>query len=449
MIRIHEEIFELFRAALYKHNIELLDLNPSSYYLWKEVESNNYKFNWIRYSQTDRTKISAMAINKGFYCSPMLSQYAEQGTHIKPAKLLQALLPNLPLDIITLVGQTIGTLLRQRGIMAYDAISVSPKPSEIYTIPAGTFNSCMNNQPGSFFYLYDDLPICSIAYHITEGKVSGRALLWDCVDIGGNQSVRVMDRIYYNNDDILVLFKAWAHKNGYAHKLSQSISDPNLVFPDGATVYCDMRIDTHNLTSTGYENLPYLDTFQRYSYKQLSNYGGYDTELNQTNGGDSCGYIVVKGERCENCNETHEVLSHGLCEDCFNDAYTYVNCCGRFIPNEDVLCINDNYWVCQNCYDRYYDTCYGCNETFHNNELTLGYCESCAPDYIMECWECGDTILIEDSIGDYCNYCGVECKRCAESILYTDEYCPECFRDNFYDALISIGISDKEVLSWI
>lgn len=136
---------------------------------------------------------------------------------------------------------------------------------------------------------------------------------------------------------------------------------------------------------------------------------------------------VEEGQRCcYGCGEIHdeddmrEVDGDWYCQDCFNEDYSICERCDSVVSNDDLVCpdnggvyccddcaeadghyrCNDcNSWInsrrdgrynddegntiCIRCYENNYGTCYSCEETFHNDDLTYDedegeyYCDSC------------------------------------------------------------------------
>ena len=106
-----------------------------------------------------------------------------------------------------------------------------------------------------------------------NGKIIGRAILWRQVDINGEDSIKLMDRIY-GNDSTVQAFKDWAKNNGYYHKAYQTYSDNlSIISPN-----CNKREVTMSVDIVGgpYTFMPYMDTF-KYANNR------YDTEFTINN----------------------------------------------------------------------------------------------------------------------------------------------------------------------
>jgi hypothetical protein len=453
---IHVDVVDLINETL----DEKLSWAGSNWYQWHRLPSH-YRFSWINFSPTDRTRVSGIAKNITCDTPPSNEFIKDKGTYIKIGKLLKALLPDMPIDKVNIISQKINTKLRSRGVMQYDEIKTSSTPSEIYTLQHNnSISSCMTDQEASFFHLYDDLENCKIAYHITSGLITGRALLWSCVDIG-NESVPVMDRIYYANDNILALFKAWASKYGYAHKLSQSIGDVNLVHPDGLINSYNMAINTHDLIASDYTHVPYLDTFNRYTEldQTLSNFKRYDTLLQETDGSDSENIITAPIYKCTHCGERAVNTEDELCEYCMDNHYTWVDCCECRVLNDDVYWVeSEDRYICGNCYDYSYFTCNECGNIYDNNNNINGYCSDCAANIFYRCQNCGDYIenAIKINYEYYCSDCAAnifdQCEKCGlrdSDLNYFNEkyYCDDCLGAAKYEYYLTKKIYIKRLIS--
>ena len=103
-------------------------------------------------------------------------------------------------------------------------------------------NSCMRYPKcQEFLDIYVENPqVCKLLiFTPTEGKLSGRALLWTL-----ENGKKYMDRIYTNKDSYENLFLKWGNENGY----SKGIESSSVV-----------KVNTKD-----YELYPYMDTFTYY-----------------------------------------------------------------------------------------------------------------------------------------------------------------------------------------
>ena len=148
-------------------------------------------------------------------------------------------------------------------------IKVSDDPECIYSIPTasntGTLGtSCMRHESNfnchNYRAFYNALGT-KIAYSIDrDGKLTGRALLWDnVIPVTGDQPFKFIDRIY-GSEETIQNFKEWAHENGYAHKVEQSYCNCTLIFPDGTRV-----TDFFHISNPDWDKglgFPYVDTLK-------------------------------------------------------------------------------------------------------------------------------------------------------------------------------------------
>jgi hypothetical protein len=160
-----------------------------------------------------------------------------------------------------------------------------------YANNAGTLNSsCMRGSScQSFFGIYEDNAKMLIALN-KDGKVMGRAILWDEVHTDNyDEPIKLMDRIY-GNDITIEAFKTWAYNNNYFHKAYQNYSDADVVIMPNSSrskETIEMWIDVKG----PYETYPYMDTFKSTdddlydsTHIRLYNNKDYDSILECTNG---------------------------------------------------------------------------------------------------------------------------------------------------------------------
>lgn len=129
------------------------------------------------------------------------------------------------------------------------------------------WSSCMRqSERNKFMKLYSDNTRMLILL-ADNGKLLGRAILWDkAIDANGVE-YKVMDRIYTIYDHDVNLFKDWAKKNGFCHKLEQSAKTEKYFVKydaDGRreSFELDMSVNMVNHVQKYY---PYLDTFKFYN----------------------------------------------------------------------------------------------------------------------------------------------------------------------------------------
>lgn len=152
--------------------------------------------------------------------------------------------------------------------------------------------SCMAEVDSDYFDIYVENPeVCKLVIlfsnngTITDGvyksdKIRGRALLWKT-----DEGDMLMDRIYYNYESDVDLFKQYAEKNNWWCKKYQD-STSNFTAQKGANTKKPRY--TITLKRSDFDYYPYVDTFTYISFdeNELSNYGNSDTnaELNDTGG---------------------------------------------------------------------------------------------------------------------------------------------------------------------
>lgn len=129
------------------------------------------------------------------------------------------------------------------------------------------WNSCMRQMDRNIFMsLYaDNKDIRMLILLADDGKLLGRALLWDkVIDRDGNE-FKFMDRVYTMYDHDVNIFKNWAKENGFIHKMEQSARSERIVikYVDGSPVPCNMQLYV-TLENHKQNYYPYLDTFKFY-----------------------------------------------------------------------------------------------------------------------------------------------------------------------------------------
>ncbi len=153
-------------------------------------------------------------------------------------------------------------------------------------------NSCMAEVDDSYFDIYVYNPsVCKLVIlysdsggQITDGKwksnkIRGRAILWTT-----DQGDIFMDRIYYNYESDVDLFKQYADKNDWWYKRSQD-SDSHFTAQKGSQTKSPKY--TVSLSISEFDFYPYVDTltYIDFSGKKLSNErSGMDGELCGTGG---------------------------------------------------------------------------------------------------------------------------------------------------------------------
>jgi hypothetical protein len=449
---IHKSIIDLLNESAYECGINCIPTTDETIYNWyKSPES--YKFKWIDFSPSDRTRLSGIANNiiMEFENYPPPDSFRiDKGTFLKPAKLLQAFFPNINQDKINCISQKLADKLRSRASFDFSKLIVTDKPSIAYSYN-GPFNSCMLGLNKCRFELYDNLENCNCLYLLddNENKCLGRALLWS--DVNPN-NIKIMDRIYYANNDILALFKAYAVKNGYWYKKEQRLAEFVFVDGRGNDFKTNIWINTPNLIDMGLEEVPYLDTFSKYDKREfvLSNQGRYDTSLDTTNGIDYNSLLCSSKNLCCCCGgpvDEDEVYYNDdgecYCETCFSENFNYCEYCQEYVHINNGRYTTDGF-VCDYHLNRHYTRCHYCGEYFcedenHYRDIATDniYCEDCADRRLSYCDVCEEYTSNEVRINcDYeeehiCSDCWHECKECGNigSEYLTDGLCSSCYSD--------------------
>ena len=118
------------------------------------------------------------------------------------------------------------------------------------------YDSCYEND---YFDMYENN--CSMLVNIDdEGLLDMRALLWETTC-----GVKIMDRIYTDEQHKEELFKLWASKNGYIHKQQQSYSQKTNFISNGVKLENKTYLIKTDACSSelcdDYRRFPYMDTF--------------------------------------------------------------------------------------------------------------------------------------------------------------------------------------------
>ncbi len=196
-------------------------------------------------------------------------------TEMKPGKAVMKLAKILGLEITNDDVKQYVFKLQQSNVYELKVVSGKDiahyyhfRQTDSHKSTGSLSSSCMRGDKSQgYFKIYDDNCEMLILHKATTDKIIGRAILWTA-----NCGTKVMDRIY-SSEGSNPIFKNWAKENGYARRRYQSNSSKALwVMPDGKLVDRNFMIDAGDL-SEKYPDMPYMDTFTYYSYKQklLSN----------------------------------------------------------------------------------------------------------------------------------------------------------------------------------
>lgn len=138
--------------------------------------------------------------------------------------------------------------------------------SDLYPVANGSINhSCMNDKL-EFLSLYTDNPgvVRLLALFGPDGKVYGRALVWNLTTLDGKPTDRVyMDRIYtarYHDDRKFVTYadrKDWLYRSDSGPGLDFEVYDPE----DGTQRWRKIEV---SIKPGDYSPYPYVDSLQVY-----------------------------------------------------------------------------------------------------------------------------------------------------------------------------------------
>jgi hypothetical protein len=129
------------------------------------------------------------------------------------------------------------------------------------------WNSCMRQADrNKFMQLYvDNEEVKMLILLADDGKLLGRAILWDKVFDMNNSEYKLMDRIYTVYDHDVNLFKNWAKENEYMHKTEQSSRSERYItkYEDNNPNSLNMKLFI-KLKNHKQKYYPYFDTFKFY-----------------------------------------------------------------------------------------------------------------------------------------------------------------------------------------
>ena len=160
--------------------------------------------------------------------------------------------------------------------------------------------------------------------------------------------------------------------------------------------------------------------------------------LQQVNTSDPAGEYICNWDCIDDDNNDienpYENVNFAKCTVCdenlSEDEATYCDECGEYCCDSHAYWIDDNQWyVCEHCYDNYYGRCAHCGERFHEEGLTDikgdTYCEHCRDELFIQCDNCeeyepNDRVFC-------CEGCGRNfCLDCEEE---QDGLCSECYEE--------------------
>jgi len=127
-------------------------------------------------------------------------------------------------------------------------------------------NSCMSHVSSELMDIYAKNPQVSLVILYSDKgemvgdkyvskKIKGRAILWDCTILGGNE--KFMDRIYTVQDSDVELFKQFAQKNKWYYKEAQTMEPNEKITRGQSPVKAEI---TAELDYVDLDFYPYCDT---------------------------------------------------------------------------------------------------------------------------------------------------------------------------------------------
>ncbi len=170
-------------------------------------------------------------------------------------------------------------------------IQISDDVSYVYRMN-NVGNSCMAGKDEDWFEIYQDIG-SRVVYIEEDGHLKARALLHDVTNIRTSMRVKVIDRIFFDNEIYKLALDKWAEENGYKQ------------------IYSASEHYVTSLVRTDYTATPYIDSlYLAVNYAggiRLSNQhnvGRVKDRLQETGGGSEEGYICSGNEDNVYCEDT-------------------------------------------------------------------------------------------------------------------------------------------------
>ena len=247
-------------------------------------------------------------------------------------------------------------------------------------------NSCMRHSyKQDYFDIYTENSACKMLVQKENGRVKGRAILWEAKLIQGGfvgdeikpatienaKKILFMDRIYTNNDSDFVLFIKWARDNGYYYKMDQESSADTYLMFNGDVAYEEYSMIVELDKNFNAKKWPYLDTlkyYYEYKYDQpiISNVENYSLlgdmkfEMEELDGTNSTS--------CSTCGGTEYVP----CDWCDGNSGTFCDeCSGSGSIEEEGDDDDVNFVDCPECGGNGRTDCYHCD----NGEVPCPDCD--------------------------------------------------------------------------
>ena len=305
------------------------------------------------------------------------------------------------------------------------AIKVSTSLSKVYNMDHhSSCRSCMVHK-GYYYKLLDAEPDVKIAYMTDDeaGEIIGRAILWENLEVtdSGLGHIKLMDRIYYKDDQVLAIFKKWAGKQGYWHKERQSFEHKReFISPNNERH--SLSLDFHPTQDWRDGEYPYMDTmsFADGQWKILSN-NEEELAYNLDSTGGGYSHIGEDQGYCEYCQEYYDldtltyIEGYGtVCEHCLAENFVLCTDSDEYVGVDDAYyCSTDgNYYAETDELVRIGD------KLFHRDDPKIFYCEYCDEYHHKGYSEPFDAIIKRYAGKSY--YCFEETTVCSYAIQSGD-----------------------------
>ncbi len=274
-----------------KISIILLDLNSKEDVL-------DLKFSYID-SETDTTIFSYLPINKEDGLSEEEKWKVKVRTSVKIGRVVRSILQSKNIEFTDAeieifvnkyrCARDNGNFILSHGkdFGKYYNESTYNKNSSYSSSGCSLLNSCMRfDKCQEWFTLYTENSqvVGVLALLNDDGKVEGRALIWNGILINGAVGT-YMDRIYSINDSIVEKFKQYATARGWWFKIRQGNENPEIT--NGITQQLKPLLIAEIRTDVNYNynvKSPYVDSLRLMKFlpKSDGTYGLFLTNNNDT-----------------------------------------------------------------------------------------------------------------------------------------------------------------------
>ena len=185
-------------------------------------------------------------------------------SQVKWSTLVRHTLPFLTADDVSMLVETVQDHIKYLYHADTSIVQVSEDVIEVYEMQ-GEVGSCMQDKSWDRYEMYSHLTDTTIAYITYDNVLVARALLHEAHVVnndGTTETVKLMDRIYAATNIYLITMKRWAAENGYYVKERQGSGVRVYVGPNKDRLTFDnMYIRCRQIKYCGYEEVPYMDTF--------------------------------------------------------------------------------------------------------------------------------------------------------------------------------------------